>query len=184
MSTNPRFLRSFLIAFVALSALNIDIALADGSKELVSQSRAALEKLYAKAPKAKQIEEKSAGVLVFPDIVRAGLVVGGSGGKGVLFKKGKTAAYYQSGSVSVGLQAGIQSFGYAVFFTTEPALKAFENSEGWDIGTAPTVVVVDSGLARELDTTTLKSDVYAFTFDQKGLMAGIALKGQKITKLK
>jgi hypothetical protein len=45
-------------------------------------------------------------------------------------------------------------------------------------------VVVDAGVAKDLDTNTLKSDHYAFIFDQKGLMAGLALKGQKITKIK
>ena len=184
MLITKQYLRGLLlIAIASLSFLSITSFAADKSV-LNSDADAALKSLYANEPKAKDIGSKSAGVLVFPNIVRAGFVVGGSGGDGVLYKKDKVAGYYNSGSLSVGLQAGIQSFGYAVFFTSDAALKKFQQAKGWDIGTAPTLVLVDSGVAKDLDTTTLKSDVYAFIFDQKGLMAGVALKGQKITKVK
>lgn len=172
-----------LVVAVALSFLS-HTSFATDRDVLNSDANAALKSLYSNEPKAKELSSKSAGVLVFPNIVRAGFVVGGSGGDGVLYKKDKVAGYYNSGSLSVGLQAGIQSFGYAVFFTSDAALKKFQQAKGWDIGSSPTLVLVDSGVAKDLDTTTLKSDVYAFIFDQKGLMAGVALKGQKITKVK
>ena len=172
-----------LITATIMTFLSITSFAGDKSV-LNSDADAALKSLYSSEPKAKDLASKSAGVLVFPNIVRAGFVVGGSGGDGVLYKKDKVSGYYNSGSLSVGLQAGIQSFGYAVFFTSDAALRKFQQSNGWDIGSAPTLVLVDSGVAKDLDTTTLKSDVYAFIFDQKGLMAGVALKGQKITKIK
>lgn len=152
--------------------------------QLDADAKAALRWLYDNEPNAKEIADKAAGILVFPNIVRAGFIVGGSGGDGVLYKKGKTLGHYSSGSASIGLQAGIQSFGYAVFFATDVALRNFLDASGWDIGASPTVVVVDAGAARNLSTTTLKSDVYAFIFNQEGLMAGMALQGQKITPLK
>jgi lipid-binding SYLF domain-containing protein len=178
------YIRGLLLVVAALSSFMSVSAVAADRAVLNSDAEAALKSLYANEPKAKQLASKSAGILVFPNIVRAGFVVGGSGGDGVLYKKDKVSGYYNSGSLSVGLQAGIQSFGYAVFFTSDAALKKFQQSKGWDIGTAPTLVLVDSGVARDLDTNTLKSDIYAFIFDQKGLMAGVALKGQKITKVK
>ncbi len=148
------------------------------------EAQAALQSLYDNEPKAKEIGNKSAGVLVFLDITRAGFIVGGSGGGGVLYKKGKAVGYYSPGSVSVGLQAGVQTFGHAVFFATDFALRNFQKASGRDIGAAPTVVLVDAGAAKNLDTATLKSEVYAFIFNQEGVMAGIALQGQKISKLK
>ena len=173
-----------MLAAVVLSLVNISSVQAATTVEINVNSAAALKSLYASEPKALELSKKAAGILVFPDIVRAGLVVGGSSGDGMLFRKGRGVGYYNSSSLSVGMQAGVQKFGYAVFFMTEAALKEFLNSDGWDIGTAPTVVVVDAGAAKNMDTMTLQSQIYAFIFDQKGLMAGLALQGQKITRLK
>ena len=82
-----------------------------------------------------------------------------------------------------GLQAGIQKFGYALFFMTDSTLSYLNKSDGWELGVGPSIVVVDVGAAGSLTTTTAKSDVYAFFFSQKGLMAGIGLQGTKITKI-
>jgi len=144
---------------------------------------AALIKLYESQPVAKMLAEKAAGVLIFPNIVKAGFVIGGQYGEGALRKKGKTVAYYNSVAGSYGLQAGAQSFGYALFLMTDSAVEYLNRSDGWEIGVGPSVVVVDEGIARTLTSTTLKSDVYAFIFDQKGLMAGLGLQGSKITKI-
>lgn len=175
-----------LSRLLALAAALLLPALGNAADKtlLTEDAEAALQALYKHHPGAKALGEKSAGILVFPKIVRAGFIVGGSGGEGVLFKGGKTAGYYSSGSASVGLQAGIQSFAYAVFFVTEGELKKFQQSKGWDIGAAPTVVVVDAGAGKEINTTTAKDAVYAFVFGQEGLMAGLALQGQKISKIK
>jgi lipid-binding SYLF domain-containing protein len=86
-------------------------------------------------------------------------------------------------AASYGLQAGVQSFGYAMFLMTDKALQYLDKSDGWELGVGPSIVVVDLGKAKSLTTTTLKDDVYAFIFDQKGLMAGLGLQGSKITKL-
>jgi lipid-binding SYLF domain-containing protein len=122
-------------------------------------------------------------ILVFPGILKGGLIIGGQYGEGALRVKGKTAGYYNSVAASYGLQAGIQKFGYALFFMTDSALQYIDKSDGWEIGVGPSIVVVDEGIAKSLTTTTAKSDIYAFFFDQKGLMAGIGLQGTKITKL-
>lgn len=185
MVYHNRFTRSMLVlAVAALSLFSMGPAFAEDKTALNADAEAALQSLYGNQPAAKALGDKASGVLVFPNIVRAGFIIGGSGGEGVLYKKGKASGYYSSGSLSVGLQAGMQGFGYAVFFMTDAELKKFQNSSGWDIGTAPTVVVVDAGAAKEINTSTLKSNIYAFVFDQKGLMAGLALQGQKISKLK
>jgi len=87
-------------------------------------------------------------------------------------------------AASYGLQAGAQSFGYALFFIDNEGLAYLKNSNGWEIGVGPSVVIVDEGVARSLTTTTAKSGIYAFIFQQKGLMAGIGIQGSKITKIK
>jgi lipid-binding SYLF domain-containing protein len=86
-------------------------------------------------------------------------------------------------AASYGLQAGVQTFGYALFLMNQKALAYLEESAGWEIGVGPSLVVVDKGTAAALTTTTARSDVYAFFFDQRGLMAGIGLQGTKITRI-
>jgi lipid-binding SYLF domain-containing protein len=123
-------------------------------------------------------------VLVFPKIIKAGLVFGGSYGEGVLMKGTKVEDYYNSVSGSWGLQAGAQSYGYVVFLMNDKALKYITETKGWEIGVGPTVVVVDEGVAKNLSSSTLKDDAYAFIFDQQGLMAGISIEGTKISLIK
>ena len=156
---------------------------AESARSLDQDAAAALQSLYEKTPAARALGVQSKGILVFPRIVKAGLVVGGQGGDGVLLKNGRTAGYYNTSGLSVGLQAGAQSFGYALFFMSDSALKYLESSNGWEIGVGPSIVVVDAGAARNLSTTTAQSDIYAFFFDQSGLMAGMGLQGTKITQL-
>lgn len=153
------------------------------AEEIDRDVDSALMKLYAQTPAAKELSKVAKGILVFPSIIKGGLIIGGQYGEGALRIGGKTAGYYNTAAASYGLQAGAQTFGYALFFITDSALKYLENSSGWEIGVGPSIVVVDEGIAKSLTTTTAKSDIYAFFFDQKGLMAGLGLQGSKITKL-
>ena len=142
---------------------------------------AALKNLYATSPVARSLRSKAKAILVFPAIVKGGFVVGAQVGEGALRKEGRTVGYYRTVAASYGLQAGIQKFGYAMFLMNDNALAYLGRSAGWEIGVGPSVVVVDAGMAKSLTTTTLREDVYAIVFNQKGLMAGIGLQGSKIT---
>jgi lipid-binding SYLF domain-containing protein len=159
------------------------IARAASAAGIDADADAALNKLYEEQPVAKMLSEKAAAILVFPNIVKAGFIVGAHYGEGVLRKQGETVGYYNSVAASYGLQAGVQTFGYVLFLMTDSAVNYLDSSSGWEIGVGPSVVVVDAGIARSLTTTTLKSDVYAFIFDQKGLMAGMGLQGSKIIRI-
>lgn len=101
-----------------------------------------------------------------------------------LFVKGsQTAAYYCTSAASYGFQGGVRKFAYALFFTTDSAVDYLDKSGGWAIGTGPSLVVVNEGMARSLTTTSLRSDVYAFIFGQPGLIGGIGIEGSKITRI-
>jgi lipid-binding SYLF domain-containing protein len=150
---------------------------------LSRDSRNALNRLLAQSPAAKALNERATAVLVFPSIKKAGFVVGGQYGEGTLFRGGKPAAYYSTGGVSYGLQAGAQTYGYALFLMNEAALKQLDKADGFEIGVGPSVVVMDEGRAKSVTTTTMNDDIYAFIFSQKGLMAGIGLQGNKITRI-
>jgi lipid-binding SYLF domain-containing protein len=172
-----------IIFALALSALSVCPAFAASRAEIDKEVSAALKHLYATNPAAKTLGAKAKAVLVFPSVWKAGFIVGGQGGNGALRKGGKTVGYYNVAAASYGLQAGAQQFGYALFFMSDSALSYLDKSDGWEIGTGPSLVVVDEGMAKSLSTTTLQSDVYAFIFSQKGLMGGIGIQGSKITKI-
>ncbi|RKP43603.1 YSC84-related protein [Trinickia fusca] len=145
--------------------------------------QAALASLFDGTPKAKELSDKAKGILVFPSVVRAGFIAGASHGTGELIENGKVTGYYATTSVTYGLQAGIQKYGYVMMFMSDSALDELKTKPGFEVGMAPTIVIGDAGAAKNMTTATLQSDIYAFIFDQKGLMAGIGLRGSKITRL-
>lgn len=174
---------ALVLAVLIMSPMNPGPAAAATAAEINRDVNSALQKLYARRPEAKMLAKKAKGILVFPHIVKAGFVVGGQFGEGSLRIKGKTVGYYNTVQASYGLQAGAQSYGYALFIMTESALNYLKKTSGWEIGVGPSVVVVDEGMGKNLTTTTLRDDIYGFVFDQKGLMAGLGLQGTKITRI-
>jgi lipid-binding SYLF domain-containing protein len=151
--------------------------------ELAQESQAALKQLYATAPLAKELGPKAHAILVFPKVTKAGLGIGGQYGEGALLKGGTAVAYYKTTGASFGLQAGGQRYGYAMLFMNAKALEQLDNANGFEVGVGPSVVLVDEGMAKNVTTTTTKDDIYAFVFGQKGLMAGLGIQGNKITRI-
>jgi lipid-binding SYLF domain-containing protein len=158
-------------------------AIAASATELNADGKEALDKLYAESDKARRYGRDARAILVFPRIVKAGLVVGGQSGEGVLFVDGEPRGYFRISAASFGLQAGGQTFGYALFLMNDSAVSYLRANDGWAIGTGPNVVVYNEGAATSANTTTLREDVVAFPFDQRGLMAGVDLEGSKISKI-
>ena len=181
-----RPIRNFLILVMAAFAFQFSgpAYAASSAQEISRDADAALQKLYKANEVAEKIGAQATAILIFPNIVKAGLIIGGSYGEGVLKQGGKVVNYYSSASASYGLQAGAQSYGYVVFLMNKKAVDYVNESKGWEIGVGPTVVVVNEGVAKNLSSTTLQDDAYAFIFGQQGLMAGISIEGSKVTKIK
>lgn len=152
--------------------------------QIASDSRAALRDLYRQNPKARQLGNHAKGVLVFPSIAKGGFIVGGMGGNGALVRPdGSIRDFYQTGGLSYGLQAGVQKYGYALFLMDQEAFNNINRANGWEVGSSPSLVVVDKGMAGSLSTTTIDKGTYAFFFNQSGLMGGLGLQGTKITRI-
>jgi lipid-binding SYLF domain-containing protein len=172
----------FLLALLALAAVAAP-AHAKSAAEIDRQTKAALEGLLAKNDAARSLARDASAILVFPNIVKGGFLFGGAFGEGALRIGNHADGFYRTVSASYGLQAGLQSYGYALFFMNDKALDYFRKTEGWEVGVGPTLVVADAGLSASLSTTTARSDIYAFFFDQQGLMAGLGLQGTKIFRI-
>jgi lipid-binding SYLF domain-containing protein len=168
---------------LACNVLIPTLSMASSASQIDRNATQSLTSLYKNVPGAKALGDKSVGVLVFPNIVKGGFIIAGQYGDGALRKNGKSVAYYRSLAASYGFQAGVQSYGYVLFFMDNASLQYLDNSAGFELGTGPSLVVLDQGFGKNLSTTTLQSGIYAFIFDQKGLMGGVGIQGSKITKI-
>jgi lipid-binding SYLF domain-containing protein len=168
---------------IAGSLLSASATLAASTAELDRDAVRALKNLYARNTTARLLGPKAKAVLVFPSIVKAGFLFGGQIGEGALLENGRPVGYDNSVAASYGLQAGAQVFGYALFFMNASALSYLDQSNGLGLGVGPSIVVVDEGVGKSIASTTITQDVYAFIFDQKGLMGGLGVQNSKITKI-
>ena len=186
ISRNSKFrilIARTILILLASNFVSPTAALAATASAINRDATATLTKLYKDNPGAKTLGDKAMAVLVFPSIVKGGFIVAGLYGDGALRKRGKTVAYYRSLAASYGFQAGVQAYGYVLFFMDDASVNYLEKSDGWELGTGPSLVVLDSGFGKNLSTTTLQKGVYALIFDQKGLMGGFGIQGSKITKI-
>jgi lipid-binding SYLF domain-containing protein len=176
-----------VIVFISSCASNDPITSANAAsssgRQIAADSRAALRWLYATNPKARMLGSRAWGVLVFPSIIKGGFMVGGMAGNGALIQGGSVRGFYQTAGVSYGLQAGLQSYGYALFLMDGSAFASINRADGWEVGSAPSLVVLDQGMSGSLSTTTLNKSIYAVFFNQQGLMGGLGLQGSKITRI-
>ena len=152
--------------------------------ELNRDSAQTLQALYKVNPSAAGVAKSAKAILVFPKVIKAGLVFGGSYGEGVLIKGGRITDYFNTVSASWGWQIGAESYAYVVYLMTDKAVKYLEESQGWEFGVGPNVVIVDEGMAKNLSTTSLRDDAYAFVTGQEGLMASLSFEGTKISRIK
>jgi len=164
-------------------ALSSAPASAASKQELDEHVRQTIDDLYRASPAARQLAGRSAGMLVFPSVVKAGFWFGGEYGEGALDVGHQTVNYYNIISASFGLQAGVQEKSVVLMFTTPEALAKFRDSDGWKLGVDGSVALVTVGAGKDFDTETLQKPIVGFVFNNKGLMANLTLEGSKISQI-
>jgi len=132
---------------------------------------------------ARELLAKSAAVLVFPSIIKAGMGIGGEYGEGALLIHGRTAGYYNTISASIGFQLGAQSRSVIIAFMTPEALASFRRVKGWKVGVDGSVALITVGVGGSIDSSKIASPIVGFIFDGKGLMYNLTLEGSKITRI-
>jgi lipid-binding SYLF domain-containing protein len=174
---------ALLLASGVLPLAAASAARADSRDQLTANGVRALHELEATEKRSRFFARHAKAVLVFPSVLKAGFVFGGETGNGVLLEGGQPTGFYNLSGGSWGLQIGGQDFAYALFFMTDSSLDYLKKSGGFSAGTGPSIVVINQGAGAEADTTTVTQDVYAFPFNEKGLMADLTLQGTKITRI-
>jgi lipid-binding SYLF domain-containing protein len=169
---------------VIILSLPLHTALAATAKEINVSVEVALERFAKEVKGANEFLKAAKGILVIPNVLQAGLIIGGEYGEGALRIGGQTVDYYNITTASLGYQIGAQRKDVVLVFMDEAALKKFRNSDNWQAGVDGTVTVMEYGAEGSIDTTKFKQPIVGFVFGQKGLMAGATIQGSKFTKLK
>ena len=172
-----------LLTAVMIAGVGVESARAKTAQEINASVNACLDRFHKQVKGGKEMAAKAKGVLVMPNVVKAGLIVGGEYGEGALRVGGKTASYYNLASGSIGFQIGGEAKDLVILFMQEEALKQFQASKGWEVGLDGNVALVTIGGGERVDFTKMKDPIIGFVFDVKGLMADISLKGAKFTKI-
>lgn len=144
----------------------------------------ALAELYRQVPGSRELVARSRGVLVFPNVLQAGFVVGASRGDGALRVGGKTVSFHTTTSGSFGMQAGAQSTAVFLVFMTDDALRGFQNSSGWTVGADASVTLITVGANAQVTTATAQQPIVGYVLTNRGLMAGVTLDGTRIARLR
>jgi lipid-binding SYLF domain-containing protein len=177
-------LKAILFFFSVLAFATMPSGSRAGSaQEINDAANATLHRFVEQNPSAEELGRKAAGVLVFPSVLKAGMLLGGQYGEGVLIVHGNAAGYYNIISASLGFQLGVQSLSIIIIFVTEEALADFQRAYGWKVGIDGSIVVVTLGAAGSIDTDSLSSPIIAFITDQEGLMYSVSLEGSKISRI-
>jgi lipid-binding SYLF domain-containing protein len=158
-------------------------ALAASRDGIDAKVREAIGNFYKQTGAGKQLAQKAAGMLVFPEVLKAGIGVGGEYGEGALLVKGKTVAYYSTAAASVGFQLGAQVKSQVILFMNVKVLEDFRKSKGWKAGVDGSVALATLGAGGELSSDTIKQPIIGFIFSNKGLMYNLTFEGSKITRL-
>lgn len=170
-----------LLALVFL--LSSGLAFAATAKEIDVSVDATLDRFNTEIPGSKNFIKSAKGVLVFPQVIKAGFGIGAEYGEGALRIGNKTVEYYSTMAASIGFQLGAQTKSILLVFTKEKALQEFRKSDGWKAGVDGSVALISLGMGDSLDTTNVKDPIVAFVFGQKGLMYNLTLEGSKFSKL-
>jgi len=182
--------RHALAALASIAAiLPSPPALAADAATINARVNLALNQLYAEVPKARDLAARARGMLVMPDVVKGGFILGGAYGEGALRLNDPTqgyekhGGYYSVGAASVGLQIGVQSTSHVLFFMTDEALETFRRADGWEIGADAEVTFPDKGLNAGIDSTSYEKPVIGVVFAEDGLLVGVSLEGAKYSPI-
>ena len=172
-----------LIMLTACIGIYSNTILAAGAKEIDIKVDAALANFKKEVGGGEEFLKRANGVLVFPEVVKAGIGIGGEYGEGALRINGKTVAYYNTASASIGFQLGAQLKTVILVFLEQDALAKFRNSSGWEVGVDGSVALVTLGAGKDINTVDINDPIVGFVISNKGLMYNLTLEGSKITKL-
>lgn len=171
-----------ILALIAMF-MGVSVYASDASVKLDRDAEYAVKQFYKKVNGGNKFLSQAKGYLVFPSVTKAGFVVGGSYGEGVLRVQGQTKSYYSVTSGSIGFQAGAQQYSMIIAFLTDASLRNFMKSDGWEAGMDGSLVISDKGFNKDISSISYEKPIIVFAYGTKGLMGGISVKGNKFKRI-
>ena len=156
---------------------------ADSAREINTNVDVTLDRFYSEVKDGKKLVRDAKGILVFPNVYKAGFGIGGEYGEGALRINGKTVDYYNTVAASFGFQIGAQKKSIILLFMQDEALDHLRGSANWKVGADASVALIAVGADGSVDTAKLNQPIIAFVIGQKGLMYNLTLEGAKFTKM-
>ena len=176
--------RTLLIFLLLSFGIYSNTGNAAGAREIDIEVDAAIEKFQNEVGGGEKFLASAKGVLVFPEVVKAGIGIGGEYGEGALRINGDTVDYYSTAAASIGFQLGAQIKTILLVFLEQEALDGFRSSSGWEVGVDGSVALVTLGAGKDINSINIEDPIVGFVISNKGLMYNLTLEGSKITKLK
>lgn len=177
-----RMVRTWM-SVLLVAILATPVAQAGSREELDAEVREAVRKLHEHSGAARELSARASGMLVFPNVYKGGIGIGGEYGEGALLVGGSTVAYYNIAAASIGFQFGAQRKSQVILFMSPTELKKFRDSEGWKAGVDGSVAIATLGVGGQIDTETAKKPIIGFIYSNQGLMYNLTFEGAKITQI-
>lgn len=172
-----------LLVVISVVGISTIAHAAATAKEIDASVDAAMDRFEKQVKDADEVVRNAKGLLVMPNVKKAGLIVGGEYGKGALIIEGRTVGYYKIVSGSVGFQLGVEAKDMILAFMTDEVLNKFRTSKGWEAGIDGNVALINVGGGGSASTRNVNEPIVGYVFDVKGLMGDISLKGAKFSKI-
>lgn len=173
-----------IFSYLVLSVAASGPAAAASAAELEADAQNTIERFYRHVGGARDLAQKSAAMLIFPSVVKAGMGIGGEYGEGVLFERGQPNAYYNTVSASIGFQLGVQARSVIILFMNRQALASFRRAHGWKVGVDGSIAIITVGAGGSVDSARITNPIVGFILDPKGLMYNLTLEGSKISRIR
>ncbi len=177
------FLAVLLSTLLLFTVIGASTAQAASAREIDIKVNDALKRFKKEVGGASEFLGTAKGMLVFPEVIKAGIGIGGEYGEGALLIGGKTVDYYNTAAASIGFQLGAQMKTVIIVFLQKSALDKFRKSDGWEAGVDGSVALATLGVGASIDSTSLNKPIVGFVFGNKGLMYNLTFEGSKYTRL-
>jgi lipid-binding SYLF domain-containing protein len=172
-----------MLLTLLISLLFTQASQAKSAHEIEKAVDTAIEKFKKDVKGGTNFLPKVKGYLVFPSVIKAGLIIGGKYGEGALRVEGHTKHYYDMTAASIGFQAGAQEYSMLIAFLSDESLQNFIKSNGWEAGVDGSITVSDWGASKDISSISFEKPIVAFIYGEKGLMASVSIAGTKFRRI-
>jgi lipid-binding SYLF domain-containing protein len=183
MTMNPYASNVMGGVLVSLTLTWAGLAAARSDAEVDANTQATLQSFTQRAPGNGELLNKAAAVLVFPNVTKAAIGIGGRHGDGELLVNGKIVNRYALSGASIGASLGISEHSEIILFMTPEAASKFEHSHGWTLDAEAGAALPAHGADAEYDSETLRRPVISIVWGEHGLIGDLSLEGSKITPI-